>query len=93
MDLIWRNQCTRNFSFVNRRTELKENWKSCYRRKIKATLNIKEGVSHSSYVMTPLRAHKSFITAIATVGDLVVSGDADGSVRAWLLDPTDYEDG
>ena len=40
--------------------------------------------------MTPLRAHKSFITAVATLGDIVISGDDSGSVRAWLLDPTDY---
>lgn len=43
--------------------------------------------------MTPLRAHKAFITAITSLGDIVISGDADGSVRAWLLDPKDYEDG
>ena len=43
--------------------------------------------------MTPLRAHKAYITAITSLGDIVISGDADGSVRAWLLDPKDYEDG
>lgn len=93
MDLIWRNQCVRGFTFAQRRAELNENWLACYRRKILASKKMEEGVSSVSYVMTPLRAHKHFITAVTAIGDVVISGDVEGSVRAWILDASDYEDG
>ena len=87
-DYIWRNLCLMSWPFVHHR--FKETWKDAYKRKFFSGKHIKSG-RNDEYLMIPMRAHKNYITALITIDEGILSGDANGELIQWIEDDTKYD--
>lgn len=83
---IWRGICKERFPFVQV-SRYGNSWKRCYAARHKMQ-NGWEGGRPGDFKMTPLRAHKNYVSAFDYYRNNVVSGSADSSLQIWNVTQT-----
>jgi len=80
---VWRQLCKERFPFAQV-SRYGNSWKRCYAVRHKSQ-NGWEGGRPGDFKMTPLRAHKGYVSAFDYYRNNVVSGSADKTLQIWSV--------